>query len=103
MVEDKHLTEKVSGVLVMTLLETLYVLVLITVHHFMMVIKKNLYQAKDQMKMLVQQRKTSINFSKANTKFCLSFHYNGDESDLYVDKRVIYKLKMKDNISWYNF
>ena len=30
------------------------------------------------MVVLVQQKnKTSINFGKANTKFCLSLHYNG--------------------------
>ena len=30
--------------------------------------------------------KNSINFSKANTKFCLSLHYNGDESYFYINK-----------------
>ena len=40
--------------------------------------------------------KNSINFSKANTKFCLSVHYSGDESFLYVNKTVIYKFKRKD-------
>ena len=30
--------------------------------------------------------KNSINFSKTNTKFWLSLHYNGDESYLYVNK-----------------
>ena len=29
----------------------------------------------------------SINFSKENTKFCLSFHHNGDERYLYVKER----------------
>ena len=29
---------------------------------------------------LVQQKTIYINFSKANTKFCLRLHYNGDES-----------------------
>ena len=46
--------------------------------------------------MLVQQKKISIDFSKANTKFCLSLHYNGDKTE-------IFKFKAKDNISWYNF
>ena len=37
------------------------------------------------MVVLVQQKnKTSINFGKANTKFCLSLHYNGDESYLQI-------------------
>ena len=52
---------------------------------------------------LVQQKKHSINFSKVNTKFCLSLHCNGDECCLYVKKTEIYKFKVKDNISWCNF
>ena len=52
---------------------------------------------------LVQQKEISINFSKANTKFCLSLHSNGDDSCLYVNKTEICKFKGKDNISWYNF
>ena len=32
------------------------------------------------------EKEISINFSKANTKFCLSLRYNGDESYLYVSK-----------------
>ena len=48
---------------------------------------------------LVQQKEISINFSKANTKFCLSLHYNGNDSYLYVNKTEIYKFKGKDNIS----
>ena len=39
---------------------------------------------------LVQQKKNSINFSKADTKFSLSLHYNGDEIYLYVNKTGIY-------------
>ena len=48
------------------------------------------------------EKKYSINFSKANTNFYLSLHYNGDESYLYVNK-INYKFKVKSNISWYNF
>ena len=33
------------------------------------------------------EKRFSINFSKANTKICLSFHYNGDNSYLFVNKR----------------
>ena len=32
------------------------------------------------------EKRISINVSKANTKLCLSLHYNGDESYLYVNK-----------------
>ena len=52
---------------------------------------------------LVQQEKNSINFSKLNTKLCLSLQCDGDESYLYVNKTEIYKFKAKDNISWYTF
>ena len=51
----------------------------------------------------VQQKIISINFSKANTKFCLSLHYNGVNSYLYVNKTKIYKFKAHDNIRWYEF
>ena len=30
------------------------------------------------------EKKFGINFSKTKTKFCLSFHYNGDNSYLFV-------------------
>ena len=52
---------------------------------------------------LVEKKKICINLSNANTKFCLSLYYNGDESYLYVKKTEIYTFKAKDNISWYNF
>ena len=45
------------------------------------------------------QKKTSINFSKTITKFCLNLHYNGDESHFYVNKTEICNLKANDNIS----
>ena len=35
--------------------------------------------------------------------FCLRLCYNGDESDLHLNKTEIYKFKVKNNISWYNF
>ena len=47
--------------------------------------------------------KFSINFDKGNTKFCLSLHYNGDESYLYVNETKIFKFKAKDNVSWNKF
>ena len=52
----------------------------------------------------MQKKKISINFSEANKKCCLSLHYNGDESYLYVNKINISKCKAKDgNVSWFNF
>ena len=54
---------------------------------------------------LAQQKKKRIiiSFNKANTKFCLSLHYHGDESYLFLNKTDICKFKANDNISWYNF
>ena len=39
----------------------------------------------------------SINFTKKNTKFCLSLHYNGANSYLFVNGTEIYKFKGKDS------
>ena len=38
-------------------------------------------------------KKFSINFSKANSKFCLSFHYNADNNYLFVNGKEIFKFK----------
>ena len=47
------------------------------------------------------EKKFSINFSKAYTKFCLTLHYDGDY--LYINKIEICKFKTNDNINWYSF
>ena len=39
----------------------------------------------------------SINFTKTNTKFCLSLHYNGTSSYLFVNGTEIHKFKAKDS------
>ena len=39
----------------------------------------------------------SINFTENNKKFCLSLHYNGANSYLFVISTEIYKLKAKDS------
>ena len=39
------------------------------------------------------EKKFSINFTKANTKFCLSLHYNVDNSYLFVNGKWIFKFK----------
>ena len=38
-------------------------------------------------------KKININFSKSKTKFCLIFHYNRDNSYLYVNGKEICKFK----------
>ena len=39
----------------------------------------------------------SINLSKDQTKFCLSLHYNGANSYLFVNGKEIHKFKAKDS------
>ena len=39
----------------------------------------------------------SINFTKTNTKFWLSLHYNGSNSYLFVNGTEIHKFKAKDS------
>ena len=41
----------------------------------------------------IAEKRFSINFSKAKTKFCLTLHYNGDDSYLFVNRKKIYKFK----------
>ena len=38
-------------------------------------------------------KKFSINFSEANTKFCFGLHCNADDSYLFVDGKGIFKFK----------
>ena len=38
----------------------------------------------------------SINFTKENAKFCLSLHYNGGNSYLFVNGTEIIKFKAKE-------
>ena len=42
------------------------------------------------------EKKFSINFSKASTKFCLSLLDNADSSYLFVNERGIFKLKAEN-------
>ena len=39
----------------------------------------------------------SINFTKNNKKYCVSLHYNGANSYLFVNGIAIYKFKAKDS------
>ena len=39
----------------------------------------------------------SINFTEKNKNFCLSLHYNGTNSYLFVNGTEIYKFKAKDS------
>ena len=44
----------------------------------------------------MEEEKFSINFSKTNTTFCLSLHYNGDNSYLFANGKEIFKFKAKN-------
>ena len=46
------------------------------------------------------EKKFSINFSKSNTKCCLSLHYNGDNSYLFFNEK---KIKFKTDNKNFNF
>ena len=46
---------------------------------------------------LTAEEMYSINFTVANKKFCLSLHYNGANSYLFVNGTEIYKFKAKDS------
>ena len=39
----------------------------------------------------------SVNFTKNNKKYCVSLHYNGANSYLFVNGIAIYKFKAKDS------
>ena len=47
---------------------------------------------------LTAEKLYSINFTKTNTKFCLSLHYNGENSYLFVNRTEIHKFKAKDSV-----
>ena len=40
-----------------------------------------------------EEKKISSNFTKLNTKFCLNFHYNGNNSYFFVNEKEIIKFK----------
>ena len=46
---------------------------------------------------LTAEKMYPINFTVTNKKFCLSLHYNGENSYLFVNDTEIYKFKGKDS------
>ena len=60
-------------------------------------------QPKELMIALMQQKKNSINFSKAKTKFCFSLHHSGVKSYFYVNKANINIFQAYDTICRYEF
>ena len=49
-------------------------------------------------KALSAEKMFSISFTKVNRKFCLSLHYNGANSYLFVNGTEIYKFTAKDSM-----
>ena len=46
---------------------------------------------------LTSEKMYSINFTKINKKFCLSLHYNRENSYLFVNGTEIHRFKAKDS------
>ena len=46
---------------------------------------------------MTAEKTYSINFTVTKEKFCLSLHYNGDNSYLFVNGSEIYRFKAKDS------
>ena len=46
---------------------------------------------------LIEEAQYSINFSRSNRNFCLSLHYNGSNSFLFINVTKIYQFKAKDS------
>ena len=46
---------------------------------------------------LIAEKLYSVNFTKEDTKFCLSLHYNGANSHLFVNGTEIIKFKVKNS------
>ena len=63
--------------------------------------KENLILGKDPTQglehTLTAEKMYSINFTVTRKKFCLSLHYNGANSYLFVNGTEIYKFKAKDS------
>ena len=66
-----------------------------------MIIRKKIVLGKEPTKgiehTLVTEKMYSINFAVVRKKFCLSLHYNGENSYLLVNGTEIYKFKAKDS------
>ena len=67
---------------------------LITKTKNILVLGKDFVQGLDNTT-IYAEKLYSINFTITNTKFCLSLHYNGDNSYLFVNGTEIHKFKEK--------
>ena len=46
---------------------------------------------------LIAEAQYSINFSRSNRKYCLTSHYNGSNSFLFVNTTKMYQIKVNDS------
>ena len=60
-----------------------------------LILEKGLTEGLDDTT-LTAQSQYSINFSRSNRTFCLSQHYSGSNSFLFVNATKIYQFKAKD-------
>ena len=63
---------------------------------YILILGKGPTQALDGTTLTVEKL-YSINFTENNKKFCLSLHYNGANSYLFVNGKEIHKFKAKDS------
>ena len=63
---------------------------------YILVVGKNFTQGLNNTA-IYAEKLYSINFTENNKKFCLSLHYNGANSYLFVNGTEIYKFKTKDS------
>ena len=61
-----------------------------------LILDKDFIQGLDNAK-IYAEKLYSINFTETNTNFCLSLHYNGANSYLFVNDTEIHKFKAKDS------
>ena len=73
-------------------------MVLIIVHHLITITKNLLILGEGPTYGSTTRKKFSINFTKANTKSCLSLHYDAANSYLFVNEKKIFKFKAGDRI-----
>ena len=63
---------------------------------YILVLGKDFTQRLDNT-IIYAEKLYSINFTKTNTKFCLSLHYNGSNSYVFANGTEIHKFKTKDS------
>ena len=62
-----------------------------------LVLGKDFIQGIDGTTIYAEKMYSTTNFTVDNKNFCLSLHYNGDDSYLFVNSKEIVKFKAKDS------